>query len=72
MSEIKIKSAMVDVTKGQHLIAKKLNGRPTFGPCPEEFRVPVTLEGYIQHEWCDDEDGLQSFVMVVTKSSVTL
>jgi hypothetical protein len=70
---IEATSGMLDVSKGAHKIEKRLKGRPLTGSCPEEFRIPVTITGYIDYAYNDREsDGSQSFVVTVEKVEVKL
>lgn len=69
MPKINAVSAIVDIKGGQEPIFAKLEGRPTIGECPKEFRIPVTITGYIDYHYGDDGEGLDSFIMVVESSA---
>ena len=68
---IKSSYAIVDVTTGAQALEKHFKGRPVSGPCPEEFRIPVTLSGYIQYAHGNHDGISQEFSMIVEKIEIT-
>ncbi|WP_456868270.1 hypothetical protein [Galbibacter sp. BG1] len=67
MSKLVSDFALLDVKDGRHDLAKHFKDRPVMGECPPEFRVPVTIEGYIQDVWGSDDGESQEFSVKVEK-----
>ena len=68
--KLKIKHAVVDITTGRKEFSKRFAERPHFGPCPEQMRVPITITGYIDGIFGDDDGTSQEFTVCVTKLDV--
>ncbi|MDE4297172.1 hypothetical protein PXK56_18465 [Phaeobacter gallaeciensis] len=66
-TKIEAGMAVLDVTTGRQALAKHFESRPTTGPCPERLRVPVTITGYIDYAWGDDDGTSQGFVTTIEK-----
>lgn len=47
--------ALLDVKDGRHKLAEHFKGQPTFGPCPPELRIPITIVGYIDRQVSRDD-----------------
>lgn len=57
--------ALIDVKDGRNELAKHFKSRPRLGPCPEKLRVPVTITGYIDAVWGDDDGESREFSVTV-------
>jgi hypothetical protein len=66
------KYALLDVTIGREALAKRFESRPFTGDCPKAMRVPVTITGYIDHLFADDDGESQQFVVIVENVEVKL
>lgn len=49
--------ALLDVKRGRKALAKHFKNRPIMGACPQEMRIPITITGYISHQYGAD-DGI--------------
>lgn len=63
--------ALLDVEKGRKALAKHFEGRPKFGECPEEMRIPVTIHGYLDCQWGNDDGTSTEFAVIVEKLGLT-
>ena len=72
MANLEIKStlAFVDVTKGRKALAMHFRERPRLGKCPPKYRIPITLTGYLESVWGDDDGISQEFSMVVERVAI--
>jgi hypothetical protein len=62
--------AILDVKKGRDKLAEHFKDRPRLGPCPPELRIPVTITGYIDDIWGDDDGVSREFGITVEKVEV--
>ena len=69
MKNFKLSSNFVilDVENGRQALAKHFTKRPPVGECPEKLRVPVTITGYIDDAWGDDDGISQEFSVQVDR-----
>jgi len=58
-------NGMLDVQEGQTELAKLFADAPA-----NTVKIPVVIHAEIDAVWCDDEDGNQSFTMIVSKVEV--
>jgi len=67
MKDFKLSSNFVilDVENGRQALAKHFAKCPPVGECPEKLRVPVTITGYIDNVWGDDDGISQEFSVKV-------
>lgn len=61
LPDLRCDLAILDIKEGRRALNRHLAGRPSLGPCPEEFRVPVALTGYIENVHSRDDGNSQEF-----------
>lgn len=62
---IKSDFALLDVKAGRGPLNKHFAKRPRLGECPPAMRVPVTITGYIDGVWGEDDSVSREFSVVV-------
>ena len=62
--------AIVDVTKGRHVLARHFEARPAMGLCPPELRIPIVLRGYLSGQNSRDDGTSIEFTMDVESFEV--
>lgn len=64
---LRIKSdfLIIDVKQGRHALEKHFRARPDRGACPKELRVPVTITGYIDGVFGNDDGVSREFTVTV-------
>lgn len=65
MMDIKSDFAILDVKAGRGPLNKHFKDRPRLGECPPKMRVPVTITGYIDGVWGDDDGVSREFCVTV-------
>ena len=72
MAELEIKStfAIVDVTTGREALAMHFRERPRLGKCPPKYRIPITLTGYLESVWGNDDGTSREFSMTVERVAI--
>ena len=60
----------MDVKRGRATLAHWFAGCPKIGPCPPEFRIPVTITGYIDGVIGGDDGVSQEFSVRVVELKV--
>lgn len=58
--------AILDVKDGRHELAAHFATRPALGTCPENLRIPVTIEGYIDAQTGADDGTSIEFGVQIT------
>jgi len=61
--------AIIDVKRGRKQLAKHFEERPLTGECPKDFRIPVTITGYLDSQWGNDDGESTEFSMTVESIS---
>lgn len=59
------KYALLVIENGRKDLEKHFAKRPPLGKCPEELKIPVTITGYINGVWGDDDGISQEFSVEV-------
>lgn len=59
--------ALLDVKRGRKALEKHFRNRPRMGQCPEDMRVPVTITGYLDGIWGDEDGVSREFTVTVQK-----
>lgn len=62
--------AVIEIKRGRATMAHKMNDVPRLGICPEKFRVPVVITGYIDRVSSSDDGVSQGFTVTVTKLKI--
>lgn len=63
--EIKSTFAILDVKAGRGPLNKHFAKAPRLGGCPEKLRIPVTITGYIDGVWSNDDGVSREFSVTV-------
>ncbi len=59
--------AILDVRRGRATLAHQFTGCPRTGPTPVEYRIPVTIHGYISCVHSGDDGESQEFSVAVER-----
>lgn len=57
--------AILDVRTGQVALSNHFQGTPKVGPCPEDLKIPVTIEGFIDGQWSRGDGTSTEFSVTV-------
>lgn len=64
--------AIISVKRDRAKLAKHFESRPSFGPCPDNLRIPINLTGYIDGVSGRDDGIDQEFTVTVTSLTQNL